>query len=255
MISDSRVFTGYDAPLLDPLNEAISGAERIDIITSFTKVTGVNEILPGIRKAVAKGVKIRFLTGTYLDITDPSAVRMLKDVCGENIDIRFYKGTNSFHPKAYFFYKGDSGCLFIGSSNLSRSALVDGVEWNYKILRSESPREFDRFREEFEKLFTDVDMSYEATDEAIEEYRLRRVPPRLPVRQEAPGRVFEKNDVQVEALFNLGMTRESGMDKALVVAATGTGKTVLAAFDSCGYRKVLFVAHTEDILRQARETF
>ena len=77
MISDSRVFTGYDAPLLDPLNESISGAERIDIITSFTKVTGVNEILPGIRKAVAKGVKIRFLTGTYLDITDPSAVRML----------------------------------------------------------------------------------------------------------------------------------------------------------------------------------
>ncbi len=118
MSSNAKVFTGQDSPLEHPLKRSISTAARIDIVSSFTKVTGVDEILGDLRMAVARGVRIRFLTGTYLGITDPSAIEMLIDACESSIDVRFYKGTNSFHPKAYFFYGGEEDELYIGSSNL-----------------------------------------------------------------------------------------------------------------------------------------
>ena len=167
MISDAKVFTGQDSPLENSLKESISNANRIDMVASFTKVTGVCEILEDLRMAVAKGTKIRFLTGTYLGITEPSAIKMLMDACGESIEIRFYKGTNSFHPKAYFFYGDGRDELYIGSSNLSRSALVDGVEWNYRLIREENPAEFDRFANEFDRLFENEDLSYDVDEEVL----------------------------------------------------------------------------------------
>ncbi len=253
MISDAKVFTGQDSPLENSLKESISNANRIDMVASFTKVTGVCEILEDLRMAVARGTKIRFLTGTYLGITEPSAIRMLMDACGESIEIRFYKGTNSFHPKAYFFYGNGRDELYIGSSNLSRSALVDGVEWNYRLIREENPAEFDRFANEFDRLFENDDLSYDVNEEVLKRYKETRVVPKIAYPPETtPNR---RNDVQLEALFNLEKSRDSGMDKALVVAATGTGKTYLAAYDSVPYKKVLFVAHTEDILQHARATF
>ena len=263
MVSDTNVFTGGSSRLKEPLEEAILNSERVDIITSFTKISGVNEIKDTLLQAVNKGIRIRFLTGTYLNITDPNAISMLKELCGDSICVRFYNGTNSFHPKAYFTYSNEGNSLFIGSSNLSSSALVDGLEWNYRIDESEDPESFEKFRNEFERLFCDDRFSFEATDECIRAYRKAWNPPQFGEWNIAAGmqkgssksKLFEKNEMQMQALFNLKNSREEGMNKALVVAATGTGKTALAAFDSIGFKRILFIAHTKDILTQACKTF
>ncbi len=126
------------------------------------------------------------------------------------------------------------------------------MEWNYKMVRAENPEEFDRFASEFERLFSSEELSCRVDKEVLDRYKAERAAHRSSSPRPASD---GKNEVQIEALFNLEKTRDSGMNKALVVAATGTGKTFLAAYDSVPYKKVLFVAHTEDILRQACDAF
>lgn len=96
--------------------------------------SGVKMILPDLREAINRGVKVRILTGKYLGITQPTALYLLKSEFGDKIDLRFYytQTEQSFHPKAYFFHKKNGSDVFVGSSNISRSALTSGVEWNYR---------------------------------------------------------------------------------------------------------------------------
>jgi len=249
--------------LVDPLVGSMESARSIDIICSFIMNSGVESLKETLLDAKNRGVPVRLLTGTYLNITNPHAIKMLKDICGNSIQIRFYRGTNSFHPKAYFVYGESDAELYVGSSNMSRSALVDGVEWNYRISRNENPRDFEKFREAFELLFNSDEFSVEVDESVLREYRGTWVP--IPFQRTAASPrdasldfAPEPNDVQAEALHGLWLTRSKGLNKALVVAATGVGKTYLAAFDTVSdpaFKRVLFVAHTEDILKQAKDSF
>ncbi|MCQ2071397.1 MAG: DEAD/DEAH box helicase family protein, partial [archaeon] len=250
-LTPQTVFTGcFQDPLESALCESIRFSERLDIISSFIQVSGIREIQPALKEAVSQGSRIRVLTGTYLGITDPDALLMLKDICGDSLEIRFYDGTNSFHPKAYFVYSPSGDSVFVGSSNLSRSALRDGVEWNYRIFRKDHPSDFARFEDMFDMLWNQRSVHVGVPE--IEKYRnTRRI--QLKIRPDAA--FAGPNDVQTMALEALERTRNDGMCKALVVAATGTGKTYLAAMDSKGFGKILFVAHSMYILEQARKAF
>ena len=231
------------------LKKSIENAQSIDIIVSFLMKSGVKLILNELDSAIKKGVKIRILTGNYLNITQPDALYLLFE---KGIDLRFYDNPrHSFHPKAYIFHCENDSEIYIGSSNLSRGALTNSIEWNYHFKKSDNTKDFSHFQDTFNDLFEN--RSIEITEEVLRKYSKTWVKPKF--QKITKTRNIEPNGVQIEALYELKKTKEEGYDKALVVAATGTGKTYLAAFDAKDSEKILFIAHREEIIRQTRKTF
>ncbi len=136
------------------LKMSIQRAEQIDIIVSFLMESGVRMLLKDLRAALERQVPIRILTGNYLGITQPSALYLIKKELGEQVDLRFYNETGrSFHPKSYMFHYQGYSEIYIGSSNVSRSALTSGIEWNYRFSSETDPRNFLMFYETFNDLF------------------------------------------------------------------------------------------------------
>ena len=267
----AKLITGErDHPFLPLLCDSIARADEIDFTVAFIKTSGLRLLLPDLHVALAPGegrtrqaARVRVVTSDYLDVTDPDALRLLMLLQAQGAQVRVFEtaGT-SFHMKAYLFahFSNDHllhGTAFIGSSNISRQALTDGLEWNYRV---DYPADdgFLEARHRFEAVFCDA-RSVPLTDAWIDAYEARRV---VPPRAVAPGSdekepAPDPTPVQVEALQALSATRDAGYQRGLVVLATGLGKTWLAAFDSqqMGARRVLFVAHREEILNQAAETF
>ena len=250
------------------LKESFNKAEKIDIIVSFLMESGVKLILKDIKEAVDRGASIRILTGNYLKITQPSALYLLKKEFKDKIDLRFYNIANrSFHPKSYMFHNKMDSEIYVGSSNISRGALTNSIEWNYRFLKSQNPSDFNHFYNEFEDLF--YNHSIIVDDDVLQTYSQSWVRPKVFKDIEKSEDEYEKDNdsenkvidlfepkgAQIEALYALNNTREEGFDKALVVAATGIGKTYLAAFDSKNASRILFIAHREEIIKQAARSF
>ena len=229
------------------LKESFRTALKIDFIVSFLMESGVKMLLPDLREAISRGVKIRILTGRYLGITQPSALYLLRKEFGDKIDLRFYYTPieHSFHPKAYFFHKQNNSEVFIGSSNISRSALTNGVEWNYRLSAQKNKDDFDDFYTVFEDLFNNHSILID--DDELKLYAKNWHKPAVSRDLEkngifdtndvVPTRMYEPRGVQIEALYALEQSRREGADKGLIQAATGIGKTYLAAFDSKGYQR------------------
>ena len=258
----SNAITGNKNHLIKRLRESIKNAQSIDIIVSFLMESGVKMLLNDLKDALDRGVNIRILTGNYLNITQPSALYLLKDELKNKVDLRFYNNPKkSFHPKAYMFHNELDSEIYIGSSNISRGALTSSIEWNYRFNKSSNPNDFNVFYETFEDLF--YNHSYEITDEVLKDYSKSWKKPKVQsdIEKEENSEennvlnIFEPRGAQIEALYGLKQSREEGYDKGLVVAATGIGKTYLAAFDSREYERVLFIAHREEILKQAAISF
>jgi superfamily II DNA or RNA helicase/HKD family nuclease len=259
-----------DHKFLPLLCDSIVRADEIDFTVAFIKTSGLRLLLPDLHVALApsegstrRAARVRVVTSDYLDVTDPDALRLLMLLQAQGAQVRVFEtaGT-SFHMKAYLFahYSDDHllhGTAFIGSSNISRQALTNGLEWNYRV---DYPADdgFLEARHRFECVFSDA-RSVPLTDAWIDAYETRRV---VPPRAVAPGSDEKEaapnpTPIQVDALQALSDTRDAGYRRGLVVLATGLGKTWLAAFDAqqMGARRVLFVAHREEILNQAAETF
>ena len=245
------------------LKMSMKKAQRMDIIVSFLMESGVRLLLKDLKEALERGVKIRLLTGNYLGITQPSALCLVKKELNNQVDLRFYneKG-RSFHPKAYIFHQRAGSEIYIGSSNISRSALTSGIEWNYRFDSHRDQRNFQLFYETFEDLF--YHHSIIVDDEELRKYSKSWKRPavakdleKYDEAEENPQilELFQPRGAQIEALYALEASRSEGAVKGLVQAATGVGKTYLAAFDSAGYEHVLFVAHREEILKQAAVSF
>ena len=253
---------GADDPLLPHLRSCFDRAERADLAVAFILKSGVGLIREHIRDLLNRGGQVRIVTGDYLDVTDPDALVELRDL-GGNLQLRVFEArTSSFHPKSYVFHDSDGGgTAFVGSSNLTQPALHGGVEWNYRVLRSDADRGFGEVVGAFLELFAHRS-TREVDDDWIAAYRSRRrqpltMPRVIEVVEEPPEPIPEPHPIQREALAALSETRASGNEAGLVVLATGLGKTWLAAFDSAReeFRRVLFVAHREEILAQAMQTF
>lgn len=247
------------------LADSIKKADSVDIIVSFLMESGVKMLLGELDNALKRGAKIRILTGNYLGITQPSALYLIKHKLGEQVDLRFYNEKNrSFHPKSYMFHYKDYSELYIGSSNISRSALTSGIEWNYRFSNKTDPINYEKFYNTFVDLFENHSIVID--DEELKKYSKNWHRPAvskdldrydLQDDKETSNHIplFEPRGAQIEALCALENTRAEGARRALVQAATGVGKTYLAAFDSKNYERVLFVAHREEILKQAAESF
>ena len=256
-----NAIVGKDVLLIKSLTQAIARAADIRFNVSFLMESGAKLIAPHLRDAAARGVQIKILTGRYMGVTEPSAIYYLMDMLEESLDIRFFADTVlSFHPKAYLFEYRDEAEVFVGSSNLSLSALTWGLEWNYRLLKSQNIVDYEKFSETFDTLFHDH--SEKITPTILKQYASTwRKPELTRIENSMEQDHLEGNPeitpqgAQIEALYELRKAREEGIDRGLVVAATGVGKTYLSAFDSMGFDRVLFVAHRDEILKQASHTF
>lgn len=261
------VITGdnnYKKFLYYQLKMSIQQANAIDIVVSFLMESGVRMLLKDLQSALNRGVRIRLLTGNYLGITQPAALYLIKKELGNSVDLRFYNdASRAFHSKAYIFHYGDDGEIFIGSSNISRSALTEGIEWNYRLIKRIDKDSFASFYETFNLLFNNHSIIID--DKVLQSYSKSWHKPSVAKDLERyeitndenthVSNLFQPRGAQIEALYALNSSREEGATKGLVQAATGLGKTYLAAFDSVDFKRVLFVAHREEILRQAAESF
>lgn len=251
-----RVYGAGDPPLFRALDQHLRNCRRASIAVSFGMRSGVEMLGASIAAALRNGSTIRLLTSDYLDITEPEALEELLAL-GEGLDLRLYhEPGRSFHAKCYIFEQEDGrNAAFVGSSNLSRSALDNGIEWNYLVRETDDGWSLTDLLRRFDALFTSP-YSRPVTQAEIDAYRARRRP-RVMADERGPskGECPTPNAPQREALAELESLRAQGERKALVVAATGIGKTYLAAFDSQPFPRVLFLAHREELLDQAQRTF
>ena len=265
----SALFDGPSRPLGPSLADALEdeGIDRVDVAVSFVMQSGLERLAGEIRAAISRpGMRLRLLTTNYLGITERGALeRLLVDMAQfpRALAVRVFDARSvSFHPKAYIFGSSvgqHSGFGFVGSANLSRNGIGAGVEWT---LRTDSPDEVENLRTRFEGLWSDVH-SLPLTRELLDEYqeapKVRWPSERHPDSSLGQAAAFanEPTEIQSEALAALEQSRASGFHSGMVVLATGLGKTWLSAFDAGRpqYRRVLFLAHREEILRQSIAVF
>lgn len=268
--------------LFSHLEKLSKEAVEIQWITAFAMKSGVKKIIPFLKEATERGVPIKLLVGDYLFVTQPDALQLLLEEL-PSAEIRIWRsGGTSFHPKSYLFRGTEASQLIVGSSNLSASALTNGVEWNLIAPTAVDAEVFEEATTQFLKYFY-ADQTISLNTETLAEYRslhtkaniLKPISPvwseseeveiTLGPAQPQQPEVAETQVVyntpisprpaQKEALEALNNVLEEEYSRAMVVLATGLGKTYLAAFFAEKFKRVLFVAHREEILTQAEQSF
>lgn len=261
------VHGSIEHPLLESMSADMADASHFDLAVAFVTESGLDQIEPFIFDFFSRDAHMRLLTGDYLGVTEPRALRRMLDWTeeyGARCSIRVFQTDHSigFHPKAYILHRGYAGATaYIGSSNLTRHALRRGLEWNQRLDGMLGDRHLSAIGQEFERLFAHP-QTIELNGEWIEAYESRRSTSHLSHHaegiepdEEQPEAPPQPHEIQFEALQALEETRATGNQAGLVVLATGLGKTWLAAFDSMAFGRVLFIAHREEILHQALRTF
>ena len=276
LYSGSKLTTGNNNAILPHLVTAINNATEIEITVAFVQMSGLKLLFEPLLDALNNNTSIKLLTSDYLSITNPDALRQLLLLQERGAKTKVFECVDniSFHMKSYIFVKTKEnniveGCAYIGSNNISRMALTSGHEWclrhDYeKPDNSIAAKEFINIRNEFLSIFNHSS-SKELSNSWIDTYQIRYLENKkikLFAIGESPGLDdvpddIVPNSVQVSALQALSSSRVHGFQRGLVVLATGMGKTYLSAFDvkQMEAKKVLFIAHREEILLQAERTF
>jgi len=268
-LAQSELFTGSNVGLSleSEIKREILSADEICWLVSFIKWTGIRIFIDVLKEATKNGKKVRIITTSYMGATDQKAVDFLAGLPNTEVRLSYNTERERLHAKAYLFIRNsgfDTG--YIGSSNISRSALTNGLEWNLKVTTQEIPHIIEKFKSTFETYWASTEFEpYLVTDESHRS-RLKKA---LQIERggdklNEPLFFFdiEPHAYQAAILERLTVEREVHQrTRNLVVAATGTGKTVISAFDFRRFYKAnptanfLYVAHREEILKQARATF
>jgi superfamily II DNA or RNA helicase/HKD family nuclease len=259
--------------LLQEIRRELASADQIDVLVSFITVSGVRKLRDVLQQATAVGAdgqprrRLRVLTTTYTGATEIAALDELARLPGCEVRVSLDGRRTRLHAKAWIFRRASGfGSAYVGSANLSGAALTGGLEWTVKISQRAQESLFARAVAHFETLWADGEFErYHPEDEAHRR-ALAQALRREADEDVAPVVVgffdLQPKTFQQEMLEQLAAERAHGRRRNLLVAATGTGKTVVAAFDyrdTCrqvgGRPRLLFVAHREEILRQARRTY
>ena len=248
------------------LNKELSTADSVDLLCSFVMNTGMNVLERGLSSVVNRGGKVRVLTTTYMGATQKKALDRLSAL-GAEVRISYDGTTTRLHAKSWLMKRRTGATTaYVGSSNLSHAALIDGIEWNVRISRREQPHIIDTISATFEDYWNDKE--FEPYDSTTDGERLIAALAAADSGNVAPITLrFVNIEVlprpyQQEVLNELEVEREVHRHfKNLVVMATGTGKTIVAGLDyrrlvdSGEVKSLLFVAHREQILDQSLMTF
>lgn len=248
----------HELKVIDSIESELRKCQRFDFSIAFITQEGVQSILQTLDNT-RKTIRGRILTSDYLNFNEPKALRKLLEF--ENIEVRMFCADSEkigFHTKGYTFYSEDETSIIIGSSNLTANALSKNKEWNVKITSKNESEFIDSVKKEFESMWS---ASESLTNEWIDTYELRFIQSKNTIKREIISRteleIKVPNKMQEEALLNLERLRKQGVKKAILISATGTGKTYLSAFDvkQSGAKKLLFLVHREQILDAAMKTY
>lgn len=269
-LSQSALFTGTTcgkAQLSLELLAEMKSADRVDILVSFIKNSGLRVLNDGFKDLLKRKVPVRIITTTYMGATDAEAIECLAGYPNVEVKVSYDTKNTRLHAKAYYFHR-DSGysTAYVGSSNMSNPAMTDGLEWNIKATQADLPNILRAFRAEFEGYWNNERFQSYQQHRDIKKLKDALVAGRT---EQAPGQHMVLFDVTprayqqriLDALLAERTVRDSYRN--LLVAATGTGKTVISAFDYKNFcdakggerPRLLFLAHREEILTQSLQTY
>lgn len=254
--------------VLSSIEDELLSCDSFSISVAFITKSGITPLLQTLKELEKRQVKGRILTTDYLDFSDPEALDMLADF--SNIELRMYQtrlANTAFHTKGYIFKKGEEYHFIIGSSNMTQNAMTKNMEWNTKLISTSDGEMLNSILDDFNKLWDSIEFTKEY-HEFIDEYRLRykskQIYNKLVSEQmREVGHIFKENyelkpnSMQSSFIDNLKEMAKKGIDKAILISATGTGKTYASAFAAreLGYKRVLFVVHRNQIAKQAKRSF
>jgi superfamily II DNA or RNA helicase len=243
----------------------IQSADRIDLLCAFVRFAGVRLIRAELQEFLLRGGQMRVIASVYTGSTEKRALDELVGL-GAKVKVSYETSQTRLHAKAWLFERlSGFHTAYVGSSNLTHSALLDGLEWNVRATQVDNPRIIERISATFEQYWNEPE--FESYHPHIDGQRLQDA-----LAAQAGGRSGEATHVpriridvapkpfQVEMLEALSAERQRGHLRNLVVAPTGTGKTWVSAFDykrlrAAGFERLLFIAHRDEILRQSQEVF
>ena len=262
----SSLFTGGQScvPLNTEIERDIESADRISLIVSFLKLSGVNLIYDHLKKfCLHPDHRLRIITTTYCGVTEAKAVERLAELPNTEIRISYNTSIERLHAKSYIFERNSGySTAYIGSSNLSKSAQTEGLEWNIRVTNVENPHIIKTALASFNLYWNShnfEDFRVGGVEKLHREIGLQKNPQQLKIGTLTKYTILPH---QKQILDRLAVVREGGVKRNLIVAATGTGKTVISAFDykmfsevNPHHKRILFVAHRQEILVQARNTY
>jgi superfamily II DNA or RNA helicase len=244
--------------ILSTLLKELETCEEFFFSVAFITNSGVATIINTLKELEQKGIKGKILTSQYLNFTEPIALKRLKEF--KNIELKI-SINESFHAKGFLFKKQeDIYSLIIGSSNLTQSALTTNKEWNLKVSTYKDSQLIDDAKNIFDKEFEVAQIVDDELMKLYEELYLKHKEFSKVEKQQLSkiiNKTIEPNSMQKEALLNIKNLRDKNIKKALLISATGTGKTFLSAFDvrESKPEKFLFIVHRLNIAKKAMETF
>ena len=260
---ENYFLTNYsDEPFLERLKSSIRKCSSFYFSVSFIKKAGLVLIKNEIEQALQRGVKGKIITSTYQNFTDIPSLEVFNEWTKQysnfecHLDFECF-GDNGFHTKGYLFEYEDSIEVIIGSSNITRFALLKNYEWNISLISKENFSTYKDAFNEFNELWNEtldldqklIDLYRFRLDYAIEKWDMDYINP-----EEIS---INPNSMQRKALKEIRRYRDMGVNKALVISATGSGKTYLAAFDVRNFdaKRLLYIVHRDVILKDAQKTF
>ena len=242
--------------MLSCIKKGLSSSKEFMISVSFIRMSGLSMLLQTLKDIDGKGVRGRVITTDYLNYTEPKALRKLLEFPFIELKVATEE---AFHIKGYLFDDGEKNTVIIGSSNITGGALKSNREWNLRTTILSEGGLNEEFRNSFDELWGKARHIDERWLSSYAERYGHELEIRRTIKKETRLRTYtiEPNPMQKAAALSLQKIRAAGKDKALLIAATGTGKTYLAAFDvrSFNPERMLFIVHREQILHDAAESF